>query len=324
MSQAEEKIAAVVVTYNRKDLLGQCLDSLLQQSHPLDAVFIIDNHSTDGTYEDLLDRNLIAPAGRSDREPVETTRPVAMGGTIHYVRMPENTGGAGGFHEGMKRAAAAGFDRLWLMDDDLLAAPDALETLLGKRNMLRSRKKVSFLLNSLVLARDPSNGDALAFPLQELTARGYPRRVYHWRLSEVQDQVQDGLYRWACPFNGTLVPARAVAEVGLPNKDFFLWGDERDFLWRAAKRFELYTAVDSKVFHPPCRVAGFDWRQYYGIRNALLINRHFRWPVLRNAKLILASLVKGARHGRSGLILVLRAIRDGLTGRLGRREEYHP
>jgi rhamnopyranosyl-N-acetylglucosaminyl-diphospho-decaprenol beta-1,3/1,4-galactofuranosyltransferase len=324
VSQAEEKIAAVVVTYNRKDLLGQCLDSLLQQSRPLDALYIIDNHSTDGTYEDLLGRGLIAPAGRSDRGPVETTRPLATGGTLHYVRMPENTGGAGGFHEGMKRAAAAGFDWLWLMDDDLLTAPDALAVLVQRTGTLRSRGKESFLLNSLILARDCPGGDVLAFPLQELTLSGHPRRVYHWRLSEVRDQVQDGLYRWACPFNGTLVPARAVAEVGLPNKEFFLWGDERDFLWRAAKRFDLYTAVDSRVFHPPCREAGFDWRQYYGIRNAILINRHFRLPALRNAKLIVSSLVKGVRHGRGGLTLVLRAIRDGLLGRLGRREEYHP
>src|SRR5512138_1855971 len=47
VSQIQEKIAAVVVTYNRRDLLGQCLDSLLGQSRPLDALYIIDNHSTD-------------------------------------------------------------------------------------------------------------------------------------------------------------------------------------------------------------------------------------------------------------------------------------
>ncbi len=324
MSQDQEKIAAVVVTYNRKDLLGQCLDSLLRQSRPLDALYIIDNHSTDGTYEYLLGRDLIAPADGSGHGPVETTRPAPTGGTVHYIRMPENTGGAGGFHEGMKRATAAGFHWLWLMDDDLLAAPDALEVLVRQTAALRSRGEESFLLNSLVLARACADQEVLAFPLQELTPSGQPRRVYHWRLSEVRDQVQDGLYRWACPFNGTLVPARAVAEVGLPNKEFFLWGDERDFLWRAAKRFNLYTAVDSRVFHPPSRATGLDWRHYYGIRNAFLINRHFRLPALRNTRLILASLIKGARHGPGGLILVLRAIGDGLRGRLGRREQYHP
>ena len=51
MQQSQETIAAVVVTYNRKDLLGQCLDSLRGQSRPLDAIYILDNHSTDGTYD---------------------------------------------------------------------------------------------------------------------------------------------------------------------------------------------------------------------------------------------------------------------------------
>ena len=80
MSQSQEKIAAVVVTYNRKDLLGQCLDSLLRQSHPLDALYIIDNHSTDGTYESLLGRSLIAPAEARGHETVETNRPVRHAG----------------------------------------------------------------------------------------------------------------------------------------------------------------------------------------------------------------------------------------------------
>jgi rhamnopyranosyl-N-acetylglucosaminyl-diphospho-decaprenol beta-1,3/1,4-galactofuranosyltransferase len=328
---AEEKIAAVVVTYNRKDLLGSCVDSLLRQSHPLDAVYVIDNHSTDGTYDRLLGLNLIAPVECPGPGPVETIRPVPLPDSparpleVHYVGMPENTGGAGGFHEGMRRAVETGFAWLWLMDDDLVTAPDALEVLVRQKNALQARGEGSFLLNSLVLSREGSDGDTLAFPLQELTAAGQPRRgVYHWRLSEVQSQVKEGLYRWACPFNGTFVPARVVAEVGLPNKEFFLWGDEKDFLWRAAGRFRLYTAVDSKVFHPPARDKGFDWRQYYNIRNMMVVNRHLRWAALRNLRLIILSLALGVRHGRSGLGLVLRAIRDGWQGRLGKREDLHP
>ncbi len=343
MSRAGETIAAVVVTYNRKDLLGQCLDSLRRQSRPLDALYIIDNRSTDGTYDVLLDRDWIAPLAGSEGGVVETVRLVPAASApghnleVHYLRMSENAGGAGGFHEGMKRAVEAGFDWLWLMDDDVWTAPDALEVLLRKADTLRSRGEKCFLLNSLVLVRDgaargtPSAVDrvgepeTLAFPLQELAPNGTWRRgVYHWRLSEVRDKIQDGLYRWICPFNGTLVPARAVAEIGLPNKEFFLWGDEKDFLWRAAPRLPLYTAVDSQVFHPPSREPQFDWRQYYGIRNALIVNRRFPLARLRNLKLIVLSLARGVRHGRGGLLLVLRAIGDAWAGRLGKREDYQP
>ncbi len=323
-----EKTAAVVVTYNRKELLVECLLSLLKQSYSLDAIYIIDNNSADGTLDYLLGKDLVHPPVGIESEPSETVKavaPMALSDSpieIHYVRMPENTGGAGGFHEGMKRAVAGGFDWLWLMDDDLWAAPEALAALVRKKDALRGER---VLLNSLVLARDQADGDTLAFPLQELTARGYPRRgIYHWRLSEVQDQIHDGLYRWACPFNGTFLSARVVAEVGLPNKEFFFWGDEKDFLWRAAQRFPLYTVVDSRVFHPPARDTGFDWRQYYNIRNMMVVNRHFNLTGLRNLRLIVRSLVRGARHGRTGLALVLRAIGDGRAGRLGKRNDLHP
>jgi rhamnopyranosyl-N-acetylglucosaminyl-diphospho-decaprenol beta-1,3/1,4-galactofuranosyltransferase len=335
-----ERIAAIVVTYNRKRLLGECMDSLLRQTHPLDGLYIIDNASTDGTYESLLDRGLISPADR----PCETVQVVAspesvskasrlriVDGTpathlqpveVHYVRMPENAGGAGGFAEGMERAAGAGFDWLWMMDDDVLAAPDALDVLVRKKDELRAAHDGPFILNSLVLARDSSDADALAFPLREVSANGSPRmRGFHWRLSEVRDKVHDGLYPWICPFNGTFVPARAVAEVGPPRREFFIYGDETDFQFRAAKVFRLYTAVDSRVFHPRPRPGTFDLKQYYNVRNMFIVNRHFDHPSLRNVKLTLVGLAMGLRHGRWGMKLMLRAIRDGLTGRLGKRND---
>jgi rhamnopyranosyl-N-acetylglucosaminyl-diphospho-decaprenol beta-1,3/1,4-galactofuranosyltransferase len=347
MHNPRERIVAVVVTYNRKLLLAECLDSLVRQSHPPDAIYIVDNHSTDGTRDYLIGREWIAPGERtgmaseptgtpqlrpasSPAEPIEPLMHVGSAGPadprveIRYFGMPENTGSAGGFHEGIRRAAAAGFDWLWLMDDDLLTAPDALAILVQKKNTLRSQGNERFILNSLVLARAGQDEDALAFPLQELTTHGYRRGIYHWRLSEVRDQVRDGLYPWACPFNGTFIPARVVTEVGLPNPEFFIWGEERDFLWRIARHFSIFVAVDSKVFHPKPRSVGLDWKHYYSIRNAILVNRHFRWTTVRNVRLIFLSLVQGARQGRAGLTLVLRAIGDGLRGRLGRREEYHP
>jgi GT2 family glycosyltransferase len=328
--EPKEKIAAVVVTCNRKVLLEECLDSLLAQSHPLDAVYIVDNHSSDGTHDHLLARELIASVADS-QESVESARSVPVPGfpdrrlAIHYVRLPENTGGAGGFHEGMRRALDAGFGWLWLMDDDVLTAPDALAVLVEKKRSLEARSGEPVLLNSLVLARDQADGDRLAFPMQELSTDGDPKRgVYHWRLSEIRPMVEDGLYRWVCPFNGTFVPARITSRIGLPNPEFFIWGDEKDFLWRAARQFDVYTAVDSKVYHPPARDAGFDWRQYYNIRNMIVLNKHFRYTRLRNLKLIVVSLVRGLRHGRWGLRLVLRAICDGRAGRLGKRDDLSP
>ncbi len=71
------------------------------------------------------------------------------------------------------------------MDDDVLAAPDALDVLVQKKEHLQTTHDGPFLLNSLVLARDPQDGDTLAFPLREVSANGSPRMgAFHWRLSD--------------------------------------------------------------------------------------------------------------------------------------------
>ena len=47
-------LAAVIVTYNRKELLGNNIRMLLKQTLVFDRIFIVDNCSTDGTYDYLV------------------------------------------------------------------------------------------------------------------------------------------------------------------------------------------------------------------------------------------------------------------------------
>lgn len=49
MSIKKPRVHAVVVTYNRKKLLEECVNAVLKQSYPVDKLIIIDNNSTDGT-----------------------------------------------------------------------------------------------------------------------------------------------------------------------------------------------------------------------------------------------------------------------------------
>lgn len=86
-----ERVCAVIATYNRKELLRECLQSVLSQTRLPDHILVVDNASTDGTQEML-----------KEESP-----------QVEVLRLPENQGGAGGFHEGMKRAYEEGFDWLW-------------------------------------------------------------------------------------------------------------------------------------------------------------------------------------------------------------------
>ena len=99
-------ITAVVVTYNRKDLLKKCISHLKKQTQNLD-VLIIDNASTDGT-QDLFTNDV---------------------DNIKYFNTGSNLGGAGGFSYGIKKAVELGYDYLWILDDDTLPMPTALEQL---------------------------------------------------------------------------------------------------------------------------------------------------------------------------------------------------
>ncbi len=101
------KVAAIVVTYNRKELLKECINNLEHQTEPLD-ILVIDNASTDGT-EDLFKQ-------KSDR--------------IKYFNTGSNLGGAGGFNFGLKKAYELGYEFFWLMDDDTLPTENALSKLL--------------------------------------------------------------------------------------------------------------------------------------------------------------------------------------------------
>lgn len=108
------EVAAIVVTYNRKELLKKCIKKLQNQTVPLD-ILVIDNGSTDGTAE-LFD----------NKEEF-----------IRYFNTGSNLGGAGGFNYGMKKALALGYDFFWMMDDDTMPYDNALEELLVAKNELK-------------------------------------------------------------------------------------------------------------------------------------------------------------------------------------------
>src|SRR6478672_8489466 len=97
------KISALVLTYNRKEILLKCLGSILAQVEPADEVIVLDNGSTDGTCEYLQKSGIL------ERD------------CIFLYRRPENTGPSAGAHTLFRLAQQRGSDWLWYMDDDTIA-----------------------------------------------------------------------------------------------------------------------------------------------------------------------------------------------------------
>jgi len=256
-----DSVAAIVVTYNRKELLGRCLRAIAAQTRSCDRVFVIDNASTDGTSAFLAEEGLLE-------------------GPVELVTLPENTGSAGGFHEGMKRAHEAGFEWLWLMDDDGHPAPDCLERLLS------SSATLDVIGPVVVRDDDPSR---LTWKLRKPRPGGrfQPFRSIR-EYGELLKEARDGVYHgFATLFNGVLVHRRVPDAIGYVLADLFIWGDENEYLLRCkAASFRIGMRVDAFHLHPFVRPRHSSrWKFYYLYRNTMYM--HWKYaritlpPVLR-------------------------------------------
>lgn len=228
------RIAAVVVTYNRKELLKENIEALQKQTRKPDGIIIIDNHSTDGTEEWIRSSGYLSHS------------------MFHYLRLSENTGSSGGFHEGVKYAYENNFDWIWGMDDDALPAENALEELLR------------FASNSsgCCFASNYDNDD-----------KGFTndlKKIDHWM------------------FVGFFIKREIVEKVGFPRKDLFIYNDDLDYARRIQKAgYSIFKVRTSIIHHKDYsgqtirkrtlfgKEYSFpmisNWKLYYLTRNRLLV-----------------------------------------------------
>ena len=284
-----ERVCAVIVTYNRKALLRECLKAVLSQTRPPDHVLVVDNASTDGTPEML-----------QEEFP-----------QVEVLRLPENQGGAGGFHEGMKRAYEQGFDWLWLMDDDTIPKAKALEALLeAARLPLDPRPRV--------LASRQLLPNGLPQPPTAFVNPTDPRHPFLWlRLRPRYRPI-----RWAL-FTSVLLHRSLVEEHGLPHKAFFIWEDDLEYTARALRRGLGLQVRDSEVIHksaskPYISATTGENRLFYGVRNRIWVLRSPAFGPLGKAflalQLLFGLLTYLAFHpSRKSLQEIGRALRAGLT-----------
>ncbi len=216
----DPRVVAVVVTWNRAALLERILRAIDAGTRRPDVVVVVDNASTDGT------PGLLAQLGE------ELATPLVV------ERLARNTGGAGGFHAGIARGQHLDADLLWLMDDDGLPPADCLASLLPYVD------RYDFLSPAVVAEDRP---DRLCFPIR-LPGRA---AVVH-DLADVEAAAVDGVLEGVViPFNGVLVTRDLVERIGLPREEFFIWGDDVEYLWRAKRAgARVATVVGSHYAHP--------------------------------------------------------------------------
>lgn len=212
------RVAAVIVTWNRLRLLRRLVRALEDATVSPDVVVVVDNASDDGTAQWLHEWSSAMP--------------------LRVVALPENTGGAGGFHEGIRAALAENVDLLWLMDDDGLPMPDCLERLLEGRDGWD-------LWGPLVVAEDDPG--RLCFPVRLPRSKRVVRSVEDAAVVAHDGVIADVVI----PFNGVLMTPALAEEIGLPRREFFIWGDDVEYLWRARRSGARVATLVGPRFHHP-------------------------------------------------------------------------
>lgn len=286
-------ICAVVVTYNRKDLLKECMMALLAQETGVD-VMVIDNASTDGT-EQMLE-------------------PLIDGQRIQYYNTGSNLGGAGGFHFGMKKAMEGAYEYLWVMDDDTIPREDAVEKLLKAAGLLKNR--FGFLCSTVF------------FNENELCEMNRPGVAKGWYDMKKYQYMQKGLLnvRYAS-FVSLFVRTEVVQKVGLPLKEFFIWNDDYEYTTRISKKYDNYMVCDSVVEHRMktnqttnilTESSGRIDRYFYNYRNGLYVARRDGAKELGKYLLMVAELLFKILLGNTGdkgkkCSVVLKGVAAGFT-----------
>ncbi|MGX6971786.1 glycosyltransferase family 2 protein [Vagococcus lutrae] len=216
------KIVALVVTYNRKELLTECLYALLNQNHKIEEIVVIDNNSTDSTSDLFKDGAMFHLK------------------SITYRKMDKNIGGAGGFYEGIKYINEnCDYNFLWLMDDDTIANQDSLEKLLDAYDYLE-QENPSFLASTVYgPEKEPMNVPGISKRKHE-NGYGDWYRYLKYGIIEIERAT----------FVSLLISEKAIKKVGYPIKEYFIWGDDTEYTLRLVNDYgPAFFVGNSLILH---------------------------------------------------------------------------
>lgn len=248
------KVIAVVVTFNRLQLLKRNVDCL-RRNTPLTSVVVVNNGSTDGTGEWL--------ASQPDLK----------------VLTQENVGGAGGFYTGIQYAYEQGADWIWCMDDDVFPRPDCLQHLLS----CAGHPEVGILAPRRLLEGQIYTNDFCRYDLRHPFSSLYKDKLSRRTVSAPVEIC-------GTAFEGPFIRREVVEKIGLPNKDLFIFCDDTDYCLRTVRAgYRILYVPDAlmdkqKFFSDDTwaeRNRKKKWKRFYQVRNSTYLNHHYgeNWAV---------------------------------------------
>lgn len=306
VEQRTSTVALVLVTFNRSSLLLDALKSISVMTVRPDAVYIIDNNSTDDTYSIVSEFITQYPES----------------GVVYY-NTGYNSGGAGGFKIGSELVYNLGFDYIWLADDD-----------------------IEFDANCYANAKPYLNEDTIIQPMRynmdgscaEISAVTYDlanpfyMRPKRKTVSDIYSPVNDSYDLKSIPFEGPIIHRSIFERIGFPDERFFIFNDDLDFALRAmAVGVSIKCITKSKIFRKiPFNqsIALKTWKGYFMFRNYFRIQISYgKKPLiyLRIGFVYIVAMLHSLAHADfKGIRMLSHAFRDGISSDFLLNKKYLP
>lgn len=287
MNVLHDKLAVVLVTFNRLEFLKKIFYALINQTRKPDRIIIINNSSTDGTLDWLQ----------------KTSEDVPI---LHFLTQP-NLGSSGGQYTGFRVAYEMGYEWIWEMDDDVVPASNCLELLWHHRSKDTVLAPLRYTFEG-----DVFYNEIIKFNHTSLTKS-------FWEVVTNEEILQKDLaYVQGLTFEGAFFHRSLIEKIGLPDKRIFIYSDDTDYSIRAYRAgFKLALVPKARMdrllpfkFHEQIHTP----KRYYIVRNQMLMDRFYGNWLVRNFRpwIYLAKWLFGRSCSWADVKFTLRAFVDAM------------
>ncbi len=233
------KFGIVVVTYNRCDLLKECIGKIAVQKYSAEKVVIVNNNSTDLT--------------RVFLESLSAEEYIVM-------NLDDNLGASGGFEVGLKRIIEENLDFVLLIDDDAHIDENYLYYIneyAEKYPKVKAFSGTVYELGEISVTHRRRIKSKITLKDEAVSANEYGKSVFNYELSS---------------FCGLVIHKDVVLKVGYPRVDYFTQFTDTEYSLRIGRHTEILNVNKAFLVHKIKKVLEEEvsYKTYYQIRNRIV------------------------------------------------------
>lgn len=304
------QIGVVIVTYNRLEKLKIALASYEKQTLKPKYILVVNNNSTDGT-----------------KEYLEQWKNKKNGIEKYLVNLDKNTGGSGGFYEGLKNGLDIDSEWVWVADDDAYPKENAFEI---AKDYIENHKNVN--LSAICGTVLKSDGKSIDYSHRRNIYATVFNRISQ-PYSKKSDYNKDEFEINGFSYVGTMINKDKLKQTELTKKDYFIYYDDTEHSYRLSKLGKIIVIPQMQVIHdaPHTEMSEIvKWKLYYLVRNTLdFIKNNFDEKYFKEQcfevpfKFKVAVFLFG-KDKKYGYKMIDEAVKDAKAEKTGLHEIYKP